>query len=307
MLLFIKLLIGLFIFLAAMKIMTHTLQQFSQTTLTKTLQYAVGNPLNGILFGTCFTALVQSSSAITVLVVSLVEAQLLTLYQAANIIIGSNLGTTLTSQLLCLNLTACIPFFLLGGLILYLMKKPLYHQLGCFFLAFGFLFLGLHLIKIAMIPVVNSYLFSFIIGQIQHAPLLCILLGMSITFIIQSSSATTAILITLLSSNAITISTALFILLGLEIGTCLTALLASLSGGRAGKQTALFHLFFNVTGVLIFFPLAHTFIGLTSQLSVSLGHQLANLQLVFNLFSVICLFPFTKLFIKLIHKLLPIT
>ena len=307
MIVIIKLLIGLFIFLFAMKIMTKTLQHFSKTALNQTLQYAVSHPLKGFLFGACFTALVQSSSAITVLIVGLVEAKLLTLYQAATMIMGANLGTTMTSQLLSLNLTAGIPFFILGGVILFLFKRPLIHHIGSFFLSFGFLFLGLHLMKLAMLPLVQSTFVVALIEHIQYAPLLCLLLGMVLTFVIQSSSASTAILMTLLSTHAIDISTALFILLGLEIGTCLTALLASLSGGRAGKQTALFHFMFNIIGVFLFLPFSHFFLTATHSISSSAAHHLANLQFCFNLFSILCLFPLTKSLIKIICHFFPLT
>ena len=180
----------------------------------------------------------------------------MTLLQATGVIMGANLGTTITTQLITLNLTDFIPYFIFLGatLMLFSIEKK-FIILGHFLFSFGMLFLGLGIVKSSMNPIVSSDLFQRLILNVQGNLLLCILLGMSITFLIQSSSASTAILISLVSTGAISLYTAIPILFGHEIGTCMTAILSSLGGNTAGKQAALIHFTFNLLGTLFFLPI----------------------------------------------------
>lgn len=290
---------GLLIFLYGMRQMSHALKSLAGEKLKTVFKTTITSPYKGAVLGAIFTALVQSSSAITVLVVGLVDSGLMSLLQATGVIMGANLGTTVTTQLITLNLTDFIPYFICIGtaLIILFKKKPL-HQIGYFLFSFGILFLGLFMVKTAMSPIVQSTLFRQLIFNVQDNLLLCLLLGMSITFLIQSSSASTAILISLVSTGAISLYTAIPILFGHEIGTCMTAILSSLGGNKAGKQAALIHFTFNLVGTLLFLPLIGLLIDFTALFSPSPERQIANAQLIFNLSTVILFLPFSKWFVK---------
>ncbi|MDO4925093.1 MAG: Na/Pi symporter [Turicibacter sp.] len=290
---------GLGLFLYGMRQMSGALKSLAGNKLKETVSTTITSPYKGALIGCLFTALVQSSSAITVLVVGLVDAGLMTLLQATGVIMGANLGTTITTQLITLNLTNFIPGFIFLGatIMLFSRNKKLYH-IGHFLFSFGMLFLGLEIVKSSMNPIVSSDLFQRLIFNVQGNPLMCILLGMSITFLIQSSSASTAILISLVSTGSITLYTAIPVLFGHEIGTCLTAILSSLGGNTAGKQAALIHFTFNILGTLLFLPFIDVLIDFTATFSATPERQIANAQLFFNLSTVILFLPFSKVFVK---------
>lgn len=290
---------GLGLFLYGMRQMSGALKSLAGNKLKETVSTTITSPYKGALIGCLFTALVQSSSAITVLVVGLVDAGLMTLLQATGVIMGANLGTTITTQLITLNLTNFIPgFIFLGATIMLFSRNKKLHHIGHFLFSFGMLFLGLEIVKSSMNPIVSSDLFQRLIFNVQGNPLMCILLGMSITFLIQSSSASTAILISLVSTGAITLYTAIPVLFGHEIGTCLTAILSSLGGNTAGKQAALIHFTFNISGTLLFLPFIDVLIDFTATFSATPERQIANAQLFFNLSTVILFLPFSKVFVK---------
>ena len=296
----INLFCGIAIFLYGMHQMSQALKALAGDKIKSIVSNTITSPFKGAVIGAIFTAIVQSSSAITVLVVGLVDSELMTLLQATGVIMGANLGTTVTTQLMTLNLTDFIPYFIfIGTSFIVLFKKKTLHQIGYFLFSFGILFLGLSMVKSAMSPIVQSSIFRQLIFNVQGNILLCLLLGISITFLIQSSSASTAILISLVSTGAISLYTAIPILFGHEIGTCLTAILSSLSGNKAGKQAALIHLAFNLIGTLLFLPLIGLLIDFTARFSSTPERQIANAQLVFNLSTVILFLPFSKLFVNL--------
>lgn len=290
---------GLGLFLYGMRQMSGALKSLTGNKLKETVSTTITSPYKGAFIGCLFTMLVQSSSAITVLVVGLVDAGLMTLLQATGVIMGANLGTTITTQLITLNLTNFIPVFIFLGatLMLFSHRQKLYH-IGHFLFSFGMLFLGLEIVKSSMNPIVSSDLFQRLIFNVQGNPLMCILLGMSITFFIQSSSASTAILISLVSTGAITLYTAIPVLFGHEIGTCLTAILSSLGGNTAGKQAALIHFTFNILGTLLFLPFINVLIDFTATFSATPERQIANAQLFFNLSTVLLFLPFSRAFVK---------
>ncbi len=290
---------GLGLFLYGMRQMSGALKSLTGNKLKETVSTTITSPYKGAFIGCLFTMLVQSSSAITVLVVGLVDAGLMTLLQATGVIMGANLGTTITTQLITLNLTNFIPGFIFLGatLMLFSHRQKLYH-IGHFLFSFGMLFLGLEIVKSSMNPIVSSDLFQRLIFNVQGNPLMCILLGMSITFFIQSSSASTAILISLVSTGAITLYTAIPVLFGHEIGTCLTAILSSLGGNTAGKQAALIHFTFNILGTLLFLPFINVLIDFTATFSATPERQIANAQLFFNLSTVLLFLPFSRAFVK---------
>lgn len=290
---------GLGLFLYGMRQMSGALKSLTGNKLKETVSTTITSPYKGAFIGCLFTMLVQSSSAITVLVVGLVDAGLMTLLQATGVIMGANLGTTITTQLITLNLTNFIPGFIFLGatLMLFSHRQKLYH-IGHFLFSFGMLFLGLEIVKSSMNPIVSSHLFQRLIFNVQGNPLMCILLGMSITFFIQSSSASTAILISLVSTGAITLYTAIPVLFGHEIGTCLTAILSSLGGNTAGKQAALIHFTFNILGTLLFLPFINVLIDFTATFSATPERQIANAQLFFNLSTVLLFLPFSRAFVK---------
>ncbi|HAX73316.1 MAG TPA: Na/Pi cotransporter [Firmicutes bacterium] len=301
-----SLLCGLAIFIFGMRQMTASLKELAQKKLKHAISSLITSPYKGALIGCIFTALIQSSSAVTVLVVSMVDASAMSLLQAAGVIMGANLGTTVTTQLISLNLTTLIPYFIfLGSFFMIFSRRKKYETIGHFFFSFGILFLGLSIVKTTVYPIVQTEMFQDLIISLQGKTILCLLLGIAITFFIQSSSASTAILISLASTGAISLYTAVPILFGHEIGTCMTAILSSLSGKLAAKQAAFIHFAFNVVGMFIFLPLIGFLIQLTHYFSQDPGRQIANIQLIFNLSTVILFLPFSNLFVKLALLVFP--
>ena len=245
---------GLGLFLFGMKMMGDELERAAGNSLRHLLEVLTRNRLLGLLVGMLFTMLVQSSSATTVMVVGFVNAGLMDIYQAAGVIFGANVGTTITAQLIAFKLSDIAPAFLLIGVLMYsFSKKLMVRQIGGVIAGFGILFVGLDMMgdsmsKLRDMPEVANFLATF--GRV---PILGVLAGLLITVVIQSSSASVGILQLMAAQGLIGLDAAIFIVMGQNIGTTVTAMLASIGSSKAARRTALMHLLIKILNAIVFF------------------------------------------------------
>lgn len=304
---------GLGLFLYGMKVMGDGLQNFSGDKMKAVFEKITSNPILGVCTGAFVTAVIQSSSATTVMVVGFVNAGLMNLLQATAVIMGANIGTTITGFLVTLKISTYIPVFLaIGAFLTMFSKKEKSKEIGHIILGFGILFLGMGLMKDAMSPLKSSPMFTDIVKTLGTNPFLGILAGLAMTAIVQSSSATTGILISLAASGAISLGAAIPVLLGCNIGTCVTALLSSIGTTKVAKKAAVIHLIFNVAGAVVFIP----FIGLLANLVVKIhpgdtadivAKQIAYSHIIFNLVNTAWLLPLYKVIVNIVNKLIPVS
>ena len=259
----------------------------------------------GIIVGMVVTAIIQSSSATTVMVVGFVNAGLMTLEQSIGVILGANIGTTITAQMVAFKLEkAALPAIALGMLISILGKKKVMRGLADTILGFGILFLGIMIMGDALAPLKTYQPFIDLMVRSQDCPALGILLGAAFTVLVQSSSATTALLVTLALRGAINLGAALPLVFGAAIGTTSTAIIASFGATLAAKRAALAHFMFNVFGTLIFLPLLKPFESLAAMTSISVARQIANAHTMMKITEVFIVLPFINQFADFIRKLL---
>ena len=299
---------GLALFLYGLQIMSAGLEAAAGNRMKRILEKLTANRFLGVLVGAGITAAIQSSSATTVMVVGFVNSGMMTLRQAVWIIMGANIGTTVTGLLIALDVGALAPLLAFVGVALVVfLKKPILHHWGQIIAGLGVLFLGMGMMSDAMAPLRESEFFINLMTQMSN-PLLGILVGMVFTAIIQSSSASVGILQTLASSGLIGLHSAAFILFGQNIGTCITAVLASIGTSRNAKRTTIIHLLFNVIGTVIFTticiltPLTDLF---ESLLPTSPAGQIAALHTTFNITTTLLLLPFGTQLAKIAERILP--
>ena len=248
---FFSLLGGLALFLYGMQMMSTNLEAAAGSRMKQILERLTANRFLGVFVGAGITAIIQSSSATTVMVVGFVNSQLMTLKQAVWIIMGANIGTTVTGQLIALDIGAIAPLIAFAGVALILFVKQKKVQFaGGIIAGLGILFLGMGMMSAAMIPLRDSQHFVNLMTKFSN-PFLGILAGAAFTAIIQSSSASVGILQALAVSGLIGLDSAVFVLFGQNIGTCITAVLASIGANRDAKRTTLIHLIFNVIGTTV--------------------------------------------------------
>ena len=300
------LLAGLAIFLYGMKIMSDALQRSAGGRMKRLLEILTTNRFLAVMVGAAITAIIQSSSATTVMVVGLVNAGIMNLTQSIGVIMGANIGTTMTAQLIAFKFNDIIPYTLIIGaaLMLFTSKKS-YKLLGEFFIGFGLLFSGMHEMSAAMKPLKDLQGFTDLMVNLQQNPMLGVLVGLGLTAIIQSSSATIGILQALAFQGLIPIEAALPILFGENIGTCVTALLASIGTTVTAKRAAVMHLTFNLVGTIIFLILLKPIITLVGMTATDVARQIANAHTFFNIANVIIQFPFALMIIKFVTKVVP--
>lgn len=299
---------GLGLFLYGMKLMGDGLENAAGDKLKVFLEKITSNPVKGIFVGTIVTSIIQSSSATTVMVVGFVNAGLMNLYQAAGVIMGANIGTTVTAQLVAFKLTAIAPIFVgIGTGIVLFSKAKKSRELGHIVLGFGILFMGLQFMESVLKPVAATPGFENMIITLGQSPLLGILVGALATAVVQSSSATTGILIAMAGSGAIPLSTAIPILFGTNIGTCITALLSSIGTSKTARKAALFHLIFNIIGTIIFTIVLNPFTNAVHFISggADVKRQIANAHTLFNIINTLILVGFIPYLISLVNKIIP--
>ena len=299
---------GLALFLYGMQMMSDGLEAAAGNKMKQILEKLTSNRFLGVLVGAAITAVIQSSSATTVMVVGFVNSGMMTLGQAVWIIMGANIGTTITGQLIALDVGVIAPLIAFVGVAaVVFLKNEKVHHIGSIFAGLGILFIGMDMMSAAMKPLANSEGFVGLLTKFEN-PILGILAGMVFTAIIQSSSASVGILQALAGSGVIGLNSAAFVLFGQNIGTCVTALLASIGTNRNAKRTTIIHISFNVIGTIIFTtlciltPLVSFMEGLTPGNAPA---QIANLHTTFNIVTTLILLPFGILLTKLATLILP--
>ena len=244
---------GLGLFLYGMNLMGEALEKSAGTRLKKIIELLTSNIIMGVLVGALVTAVIQSSSATTVMVVGFVNAGIMTLPQAAGVIMGANIGTTITAQLVSFDLNGLAPVALGIGIILYLFSsKQKVKHIAEILIGFGILFTGMDFMKQSVQPLAEYKGFTDLLLTFGTYPLLGLLLGFGITAIVQSSSASMGMLVALSSQGLIPLSSALPILYGQNIGTCVTSLISSIGANKNARRAAMIHLIFNIFGTIVF-------------------------------------------------------
>ena len=301
---------GLGLFLFGMNFMSQGLQKAAGSKLRGILEAMTKNKLIAVVFGALFTALIQSSGATTVMVVSFVNSGLMTLSQAAGIIFGANIGTTITSQLVSFDLTAAAPVILFIGAVMVMFgRKPMAKKIGEAVLGFGALFMGISVMSEAMAELKEYDGVLRALSGLTN-PLIAILIGVIITVIVQSSSVTVSILLLMANQGLVGLAVCFYFVLGCNIGSCTPAVLASLSGKKEAKRAALIHLMFNVFGMIIIGLLLvigmEPFSDFIMTISGgNIGRCVANADTLYKIFQTVIFLPFTKQFIALTYKLVP--
>lgn len=301
---------GLGLFLYGMTVMGDSIEKAAGAKMRSFLDFFTKNRFIGMLFGMLFCAIVQSSSATTVMVVSFVNAGLMNLVQAAGVIMGANIGTTITSQLVAFNLSQIAPIFLMFGVIVTMISKNnKVKQIGEVILGFGVLFMGLSLMSGSMEGMKDSPLIVNLLNNINN-PFLGILIGFIITAIIQSSSVTVSIVLLMAQQGLLPLWICFYIILGCNIGSCTTALLASISGNKDAKRAAMIHFLFNVIGTVVMATillLGESWVeaGIRTISGDNIGRCVANAHTFFKIFQVLILFPFAQWIVKITYLIVP--
>lgn len=305
---FIELLGGLALFLYGMEMMSGGLELVAGDRLRVVIEKMTSNFFKAILVGAFVTAIIQSSSATTVMVVGFVNAGLMTIYQAVGIIMGANIGTTVTGQLVALNVSQIAPIIAFVGFLqnTFSSKKKIKY-VGQAVMGLGFLFMGMEFMSKAMEPLREYPGFITLMTKFEN-PILGVLAGTTITAIIQSSSASLGILQAVANQGVIPLRSSMYIVFGFNIGTCITSVLSSIGSSKNAKRTALVHVLFNIIGTIIFVLVA--FLIPIDQIVTSFSRdvpaaQIANLHTLFNIATSVLLFPFSRKLADLSFRLIP--
>ncbi len=297
---------GLGLFIYGIKLMGEGLQRAAGERLRSILKSLTSTPFKGMLVGLGVTSLIQSSSATTVMLVGFVNAGLMTLKQALGVILGADIGTTITAQIVAFKLTEyALPAIGLGFFINMFVKRRFWKNLGLFIFGFGILFLGLNIMMSVAKPFTNSEAAKNVFINFSRNPLLGVLAGMLVTAIAQSSSATVGMVIALASVGLLDLSSAIPIIFGGNIGTCITAMLASIGTNISARRTAIGHVLFKFLGTLIVLSILPFYIKIVSLTSTDIARQCANAHMIFNIIITAFFLPFTALFTKLITRIVP--
>ena len=302
---------GLGLFLFGIRTMGDGLENAAGAKLKRMLEVLTGNRFLAVLVGFVVTAIIQSSTATTVMVVGFVNAGMMSLAQAVGVIMGANIGTTVTSLLIALNFSSVAAASVLVGVILMLAsKKTVVKNLGAIFTGFGLLFLGIDMMSDSMAPLRESAGFMNFIVTVSESPLrplFGIILGIVMTAVLQSSSASVGVLQTLAMQGLVPLKFSVFVLFGQNIGTCLTALFSTVGAKKNSKRAAVIHLLFNLigTGIFILIALLTPYVEWIEKLSPDPMAQIAISHIVFNIVSTVVMFPFAKALVKLSCLLVP--
>ena len=300
---------GLGLFLFGMELMSDSIEKVAGARLRRILEIFTTNRFMGMIVGVIFTGIIQSSSACTVMVVSFVNSGLMNLYQAAGVILGANIGTTITSQLVSFNLSKIAPLILLVGVVVMMFtKKEKVRKVAEVVVGFGILFVGLSTMSQAMANMKNEPQVVNLLMSLKN-PFLATLMGFALTAIIQSSSVTVSIVLLLANQDLLPLPITLYIILGCNIGACATAMLASMTGKKDAKRAALIHLLFNIIGTVIIyialFVAGDQIVELIKSISADNGRFVANAHTLIKIAQVIMLFPFTGWLVKMTYLIVP--
>jgi phosphate:Na+ symporter len=301
---------GLGLFLFGMKLMSDGLEQMAGDRMRSVLEFFTKNRFIGTMVGIIFTGIIQSSNATTVMVVSFVNSGLMDLYQATGVILGANIGTTVTGQLIAFNLSDIAPLFVIIGVVMYMfLNKKWVKKLGVVILGFGILFMGLSTMSNAMTLLKES---PQLVGLVQllKSNLLAVFVGFCVTAVLQSSSAAVGILMLMVGQGLVPYELSFFLIMGCNMGSCVSALVVSLSGKKDAKRAASIHALFNVIGTIIVYvilmiglrPIAD---GLLAFSGGDLSRAVANANSLIKIFEVIVLFPFMGWIVKATYLIIP--
>ena len=311
---------GLAVFIYGMNLMSDGLQKAAGDKMRNILGMLTKNPVMGVLAGALVTAVLQSSSATTVMVIGFTSAGLMKLRQAISVIMGANIGTTITAQLIAFNIGDFAWIFVFIGFIMYFFfkKKEMAVKIGQIMFGFGLLFVGINTMSSTMEPMAQSPVFTEMIMKVADIPVLGVFVGLCMTLVVQSSSATIAVLQNLAMTagpdgvtSIIGLTGAIPVLFGDNIGTTITALLASIGGSKNAKRTAISHTIFNISGTLLFIWFVPQIAELVTWLSPKgpevevISRQIANTHLLFNLTVTILWLPFIKVLEKIVTTIIP--
>ncbi|MGN0154731.1 MAG: Na/Pi cotransporter family protein [Lachnospiraceae bacterium] len=311
---------GLAVFIYGMNLMSECLQKAAGEKMKSILAMLTKNPLLGVIAGALTTAVLQSSSATTVMAIGFVSAGLMTLPQAISIILGANIGTTMTAQIIAFKISDYIYIIIfLGFIVSFICKSEKAKNIGQTIFAFGLLFLGIETMGGVMKPLASSPVFTNMIAQVADIPILGVAVGTLMTLVVQSSSATIAVLQNFASqagpdgvTSILGLAGAIPILLGDNIGTTITALLASVGQSKNAKRTAVAHCVFNISGCLLFIWFVKPYAAFIQHISPAgpevevISRQIANAHTIFNLtMTVIWMFLINKVMVPIVMKIVP--
>ncbi len=297
---------GIALFIYGIHLASDGIQKAASENLRKFLEKATSNPIIGVFIGFLVTAVIQSSSATTVMVISLVNSGMMTLPQAVGVIFGANIGTTVTAQIIALKITKYgIPFFALGFLLYFLPFKRKIKYLGLSIMGFGLIFIGIEIMAGSVEPLKHSQAVRELFVKFGKIPILGVLASAVFTAIEQSSSVSIGIVQALAMKGLLDISSAFPLVIGANIGTTVTAMIASIGTTVSAKRAAVSHLIFNIVGAAIFLIILHPYINFIRSLGGDTVRQIANSHTLFNIINTLIFLPFIKLFVDLVKKLVP--
>ena len=304
---FLTILAGLCLFLFAVSSLSETLKNLLGEKARKWIGIFTKNTFTGILTGTVITILLDSSSAVIILTIVLVNSKVLTFQQSLGIVLGANIGTTFSSQLIALDIGKYSPIPIFIGLVLsFISRSDLISKSGRSLLYFGIMFFGLYTMERAVEPLRSAPEFMELMTRLEN-PLKGAGVGAAVTLILQSSSATVGMVITLAKKELISLSAGIAVMLGAELGTCSDTLLATLKSNRQAVKTGLFHLIFNLTSIILGIILFPWFVSFIKNISGGAGieQQIANAHMLFNIGGVLLFYPLIPFLSSMLNKLLP--
>jgi len=296
--------LGLFIF--GMFLLSDSLKRLSLGLLKAMLEKVTTGRIRSAMMGAFVTAAIQSSSATSVIVIGFLNAGFIPLVAAIAIMIGANVGTTVTAQLIAFKFTAIAPLFVFIGAVTSLAaKKDKHKNKGRALLGFGLLFLGLAMMSSSVKPLAENDMIRDAFVSFGSSPLLGILTGLVVTAVLQSSSTTTGMIIAFASVGLLDLTASVYLIFGVNIGTCVTAGLASIGGNLSSKRLALGHTLFNVAGALIMLPLVPLYLQYVPLTSGDIARQVANSHTAFNVINALIFLPMAPLLVNLLNRMIP--
>ncbi len=297
---------GLGLFLFGIQIMASGMQKAAGDRFRKILEMLTNNPILGVFTGIVVTMLIQSSSTSTVMVVGFANAGMMNLSQAISVIIGANIGTTITAQIISFKIgVIAFPAIGIGSLLNFFGRRRFHRYLGQTILGFGLLFLGITTMSNGMTPLREYEVFHQMLAQFSRHPILGILCGAVFTAVVQSSSASTGVIIALTMQDLVPFNAAVPLVLGTNIGTCVTAMLASIGANVAARRAAVAHVLFNLIGVTLALIFLKPFTAFIIETAATVPRQVANTHTAFNIFNTVLFITFLKYFTKLVCRIVP--
>jgi len=297
---------GLGLFIYGMHLLSDSLRKLSLGLLKTLLDKMSTNRIVSMLVGVSFTSIVQSSSATSVFLIGFLNAGIISLAAALPVVFGANIGTTITAQLIAFKLTkSALLFVFIGAFIYFFAKKDKNKNRGHAILGFGLLFLGLSVMTTAVKPLAGNEAIISLFISFGKQPFLGILTGLLVTALLQSSSTTIGMVIAFASAGLLDLPSAIYLVLGDNIGTCITAMIASIGGRYSSKRLALGHGLFNIAGTLVMLPFVPLYIHYMPMLSGDIARQIANTHTIFNIVNMAIMLPLVPVYVKILNFLVP--